>query len=736
MVQASSIEAVAAIRAQLWESGFRPVPVLNSDKAPLGRDWGNAARKDPPDGVRFQPVPHALNTGLLADGLRAIDIDIDDTDLAVRVRSIVVGRFGEAPIRMRANSPRCLVLYRAAAGQPAKAVLAGRLGKVEVLGRGQQFVAFGLHPSGVALEWFPEAPGIELVENLPAVPEEGIAALFAELAPLLDAEVPVRVNGHDRVHEAAEPQAEFLRVAKALADLPNAGPADWEWWNRVGMATWAATAGSAAGGELFDAWSARHPAYDQAATGARWRHYPSSPPTSIGAGTLFHLAREARDRAALDDVDEANCPVDATEPAEMEEGYWASVLGEAGHAVEREPEPGPGETFPASPLDWDAMVAVPPREWVYGHFLIKRFISVLGAPGGTGKTAYAFAVGLCIATGVEFLGEPVHEPGNIWIYNLEDPKDELYRRFNAAVRRYGVSRSEIEGRVFLDSGRDRELVIAKSTRDGGIVVSPVVKQVIAEIKARNIKVMIVDPFVRSHRLEENVNEQIDFAAALWGQVADLAGCAILLLHHFRKGGMSGDAAAFRGASALVDAARSAISLSPMSADEAEKLGVSVEDQWQFVRVDNAKLNLAPPPSAALWFKLVGNDLDNQTTVRPADRVQTVERWNAPATWDDMPWPLIIRVLDAIEAGCGEGEYYSLAPQAKERWAGSVLVEAGKGAGQAKAILRAWHESGVLEEGQYLSSRAKRLIGCVRVNQAKVSEMRRAASAPNRAADDC
>ena len=101
-------------------------------KVPIGQDWGNRARQNPPECTTLPPVAHALNTGILTDGLRAIDLDIDDKEIASRCRGIIVGRFGEAPIRMRRNSSRCLILYRAAVGEPPKVVLAGTDGKIEV----------------------------------------------------------------------------------------------------------------------------------------------------------------------------------------------------------------------------------------------------------------------------------------------------------------------------------------------------------------------------------------------------------------------------------------------------------------------------------------------------------------------------------------------------------------------------------------------------------------------------
>ena len=116
-------------------------------------------------------------------------------------------------------------------------------------------------------------------------------------------------------------------------------------------------------------------------------------------------------------------------------------------------------------------------------------------------------------------------------------------------------------------------MVAARLPDGGVVAMPVVEELIAELRRRGVRLLVVDPFVKSHRLEENRNEQVDFAAALWARVADAAGCAVLLVHHFRKGGAAGDADAFRGASALVDAARAAVSLSVMSEREAEAFNV-------------------------------------------------------------------------------------------------------------------------------------------------------------------
>jgi hypothetical protein len=93
-------------------------------------------------------------------------------------------------------------------------------------------------------------------------------------------------------HTPGKPQADIDRVAAALAVIPN-NDIHWNEWNRIGMATWRATAGSDDGFKAFDTWSQKSKKYDQEKTTARWKHYFRSPPTALGFGTLHHLADQA-----------------------------------------------------------------------------------------------------------------------------------------------------------------------------------------------------------------------------------------------------------------------------------------------------------------------------------------------------------------------------------------------------------------------------------------------------------
>lgn len=503
----TTIETVAALRAQLYDAGFRPVPVLNADhadpalagKAPLGRDWGNRARQDPPECLRFAPVPHALNTGILTDGLRAFDLDIDDPEIAARCRSLVVQRFGEAPIRMRRNSCRCLILYRAATGTPSKVVITGAEHtkthgrKIEVLGKGQQFVAFGAHPSGAELEWFPDAPGQELLASLPAVTEEDVLEMLERLAPIIGADPPQRVNGKD--HAASEPQADPLRVAAAVNAIPNRGPADWEAWNRIGMAIWRATDGANIGWQAFDAWSRRNPAYDAMETRGRWDHYSKSPPTQIGAGTLFHLARQQP----------APEPIPVTEP---------------------EPDREPGA--PLFPLEWFRDVEIPrdSHDFVEG-LLVSTSMVVIYGESNSGKTFFATDLGCHIACGWPWNGRDV-ERGAV-IYCALEGSHGIRNRIAAFREEHGLQGHDIPFAVIPIA-----MNLLDPDADTGKLIRTI-QEVAKQLSPLPVRLIFIDTLSRGIAGgNENAPDDMGALVTNGARIQQETGAAVAWVHHTGK----------------------------------------------------------------------------------------------------------------------------------------------------------------------------------------------------------
>ena len=163
-----------------------------------------------------------------------------------------------------------------------------------------------------------------------------------------------------------------------------------------------------------------------------------------------------------------------------------------------------------------------------------------------------------MASGKPLLGAAPSGPLRVWLWNGEDPIEELQRRVAACMMHYGLTREDVGDRLFVDTGRHMPIVLATAARDGARIAEPVVRDVIRTIEENRIDVFQVDPFVSSHRVSENDNNAIDMVAKRWAYVADVTRCAVELVHHVRKlNGAEVTVEDGRGAIALIAASRSA-----------------------------------------------------------------------------------------------------------------------------------------------------------------------------------
>lgn len=395
-------------------------------------------------------------------------------------------------------------------------------------------------------------------------------------------------------------------------------------------------------------------------------------------------------------------------------------------------QPLPGTTAPANdrkplaikPASLRAGHEIPPREWVYGVELIRRYVSLIVAPGGVGKTAYSIASAIAIASGKPILKDHVHDPCNVLLCGLEDPMDETDRRIAAVMQSHKVSRDDLADRLFVVNGRERRLIIAALDADGISIAYPDKEALIAEIRENNIGVVKVDPWVNSHELEENSNPHINAAARAWAEIGDETGCAIELVHHTKKGAVAGDAEGARGASALIGAARVALTVTAMTEEEAGKLGIPTTERRRYIRVDDAKANLAPPAGKARWFQLVSVALGNGALDRRypnGDNVQAIHPWEPPNVWEEVSVADLNAALDEIADGLPDGRRYAPSRRGRSntRWCGNVLVRRlGITDDQAAAMLATWFKGGVLEESAYPDPITRKDAAGVSVNDAR------------------
>ena len=327
-----------------------------------------------------------------------------------------------------------------------------------------------------------------------------------------------------------------------------------------------------------------------------------------------------------------------------------------------DPTPAPAEIV-ATPFGWRAEAEIPPRKWLYGRHLLRRFVSVDVAAGGTGKSSVKIGESMAMASARDLYGVPVHEgPLNVWLYNLEDPAEETERRLHATAKWFHVKPEDVDGRLYVDSGRDQRCVIATETEFGARIAQPVYEQIKKQIFERNIDVLIIDPFVSSHEVSENDNRAIDAVVKAWGRLADECNCSINLVHHVRKGnGAETNADSARGAKALVDAARSVIVFNRMTPDEADMAGVAEDQRGFYFRTQNDKANLAPPDKAA-WYRMNNVSLDN------GDQVGVACPWKWPELFDGISTHHLIAAQKAVEQGEWQAD-----PRSKDKWIGVVIA---------------------------------------------------------------
>jgi hypothetical protein len=306
----------------------------------------------------------------------------------------------------------------------------------------------------------------------------------------------------------------------------------------------------------------------------------------------------------------------------------------------------------ATPYSWRDPATIPPRPWVYGRWLLRGTVACVVAPGGSGKSTMLAGTALALASGQNFLGKQVWEgPKRVWLWNLEDDMDELSRSIQAAAIHHGLELDDIGKRLFVDSGMEGAGLCTASEVGGQFTLDePVYEALTAEIGRRGIDVLIVDPFVSSHQVEENANSKIDKIAKAWGRVAKAANCVIVLVHHTSKAGASDvTAMSARGAVALINAARSTLVFNRMTDEEAGRLGISPDQRSRYFNVADDKHNRTPSEKAD-WYELIGVDLGNGVDDYSGDSIAVAVPWTQPDPLDDVTPEHLESVKRAIDAG--------------------------------------------------------------------------------------
>jgi hypothetical protein len=227
------------------------------------------------------------------------------------------------------------------------------------------------------------------------------------------------------------------------------------------------------------------------------------------------------------------------------------------------------------------------------------------------------------------------------------------RRVLAICVFYKIKQDDLVGNLFLDSGRDVKLIMAQMDGRNFKIAIPLKEALIEALIRLKIDVLIIDPFVKVHRIAENDNTLMDAVVTVFAEIADAANCAVELVQHTRKtGGQEITLEDARGASSVAAAARAARTLNRMCKEESLKAGVEEKDRRYHIRIDGAaKANLYRPEDAT-WFRLASIGLGNfgaDPALDDEDHVQVAQPWKWPSAFENVDHSVLDQVRRQVAA---------------------------------------------------------------------------------------
>jgi len=251
----------------LVDAGYMLVPIKAGEKYPNKKAWPllRATREDV---EKWAKASYYGGLGVLGEFNPGIDIDVQDPELVEKLVTWCRDNIGVAPVRT-GRPPRVLIPCAAPPGglgpdNSAKYECElGNLHQIEIKAKGQQWVAYGVHPgTGSPYKW----AGGELHETdsefLPTLTGAKIEALFRYFESIAP-------EGWLKLYKPPL-NIDTDRIRSILAALSPDGNVNGLGWRTVGMALYHQFSGSDEGRELFREWSENSIDYDYNEILARW----------------------------------------------------------------------------------------------------------------------------------------------------------------------------------------------------------------------------------------------------------------------------------------------------------------------------------------------------------------------------------------------------------------------------------------------------------------------------------
>lgn len=306
----------------VFKNGYNVIPIRPGDKAPSIKDWRGkpTTEADIKRWIGNGRAGHGV--GITTDTTPLVDIDIFDPAMNRRMVAYVEFNVGYAPIRV-GNAPKCGMLFRSET--PFRKISSraftdpqGRKAQIEILGVGEQFVAYHIHPdTHKPYRWLgAENPEVTPAADLPELTQEQGQAICREFERIATefgwqpwkarTQLPALTADDDPFSLSSEPLGlsddELTEIVRAI---PNEGVIYDEWLN-IGMAIHHETGASEFGRSLWLEWSEQNLKHEDEKFEKSWGSIGKTEETRrlITARYLIKLSKEARQAATAEQVDE------------------------------------------------------------------------------------------------------------------------------------------------------------------------------------------------------------------------------------------------------------------------------------------------------------------------------------------------------------------------------------------------------------------------------------------------
>lgn len=298
---------------RLVRGGYTIVPIEKGSKAVRLPGWRHIEADE--DRVKLWASSKRYeNIGINTRNTPAVDIDVYDADVAADMEKFILERIDDAPVRV-GRAPKRLLVFRT--NSPFRKMSStwtdgdGQSHKIEILGDGQQFVAYGIHPdTGLPYTWTSLDQPIDTPANkLPLLTVGTCQKILDYFDKICEAEGWTRGDrtAGGTVEDADEDIGSMKRVLAITEetvvqtlDLLDNDDADYDDWLEVGMALHHQFQGGTRGLELWHEWGERSSKYVSEETNRKYESFGHGSGTITFATLLFKAERERERRSDLE----------------------------------------------------------------------------------------------------------------------------------------------------------------------------------------------------------------------------------------------------------------------------------------------------------------------------------------------------------------------------------------------------------------------------------------------------